>query len=84
LINSNLWRSIQQAGHSNNNEQTPPQASQTSTEHTHIIPQVQNSLLSTSKVINADYIAIYDKEEVNLYNQKTKNTTKLEEAVLKG
>jgi hypothetical protein len=50
----------------------------------HIIPQVQNSLLSTSKVINADYIAIYDKEEVNFYNAKTTKTTMLEEAVLKG
>ncbi len=35
LINSNLWQSIQQEGHSNNNEQTSSQASQTSTEHTH-------------------------------------------------
>jgi hypothetical protein len=31
----------------------------------HIISQVQNSLLSSSKVVDADYIAIYDKEEVN-------------------
>jgi hypothetical protein len=40
--------------------------------------------LSTSKVIIADYIAIYDKEKVNLYNAKTMKTTVLEEAVLKG
>jgi hypothetical protein len=47
-------------------------------------PQVQNSLLSTSKVVEADYIAIYDKEEVNFYNAKTTKITVLEEAVLKG
>jgi hypothetical protein len=40
--------------------------------------------LSTSKVINADYIAIYDKQEVNFYNAKTTKNTVLEEAVLKG
>ncbi len=50
----------------------------------HIIPQVQNSLLSTSKVVNADYIAIYDKEEVNFYDAKTTKITVLEESVLKG
>jgi hypothetical protein len=41
----------------------------------HIVPQVQNSLLSTSKVINADSIAIYDKEEVNFYDTKTTKIT---------
>jgi hypothetical protein len=51
----------------------------------HIVPQVQNSLLSTtSKVADADYIAIYYKEEVNFYNSKTMKITVLEEAVLKG
>ncbi len=50
----------------------------------HIVPQVQNSLLSTSKVVDADYITIYDKEEVNFYDAKTMKITKLEEAVLKG
>jgi hypothetical protein len=50
----------------------------------HIVPQVQNSLLSTSKVVNADYIAIYDKEEVNFYDAKTTKVTISEEAVLKG
>jgi hypothetical protein len=50
----------------------------------HIVPQVQNSLLSTSKVINADYITIYDKEEVNFYDAKTTKITISEEAVLKG
>jgi hypothetical protein len=50
----------------------------------HIVPQVQYSLLITSKVIKADYIAIYDKEEVNFYDAKTTKITVLEEAVLKG
>jgi hypothetical protein len=50
----------------------------------HILPQVQNSLLSTSKVVDADYIAIYDKEEINFYDAKTTKITILEEAVLKG
>ncbi len=50
----------------------------------HIIPQMQNSLLSISKVVNAGYIAIYDKEEVNFYEVKTTKIIVLEEAVLKG
>jgi hypothetical protein len=50
----------------------------------HIVPRVQNSLLSSSKVVNADYIAICDKEEVNFYNAKTTKITVSEEAVLKG
>jgi hypothetical protein len=44
---------------------------------------VQNSLLSTSKIVNADYIAIYDKEEVNFYDAKTTKITVSKEAVLK-
>jgi hypothetical protein len=40
--------------------------------------------LGTSKVVDADYIMIYDKEEVNLYDAKTMNISVLEEAVLKG
>jgi hypothetical protein len=50
----------------------------------HIVPQVQNTLLSTSKVINADYIEIYDKEEVNFYIAITTKITVSERAVLKG
>jgi hypothetical protein len=45
---------------------------------------VQNLLLSTSRVVDADFIAIYDKEKVNFYNAKTTKVTVLEEAVLKG
>jgi hypothetical protein len=50
----------------------------------HILPQVQNSLLSTSKVVYTDYIAIYDKEEVNFDDAKTAKITMSEESVLKG
>jgi hypothetical protein len=50
----------------------------------HIVPQVQTSLLSTSKVVNADYITIYDQEEVNFYDMKRTKITISEEAVLKG
>jgi hypothetical protein len=83
LINSNLWQSIWQAGHSNNNEQTSPQVCKPASS-VHIVPQVQNSPLSTSKFVNADYIAIYYKAEVNFYNVKTTKSTVSEEAVLKG
>jgi hypothetical protein len=50
----------------------------------HIIPQVQNSLLTTSKVVDADYIAIYDKEEINFYDAKSTKITVSKESVLKG
>jgi hypothetical protein len=29
---------------------------------------VKDSLLSTSKMVDANYIAVYDKEEVNFYD----------------
>jgi hypothetical protein len=45
---------------------------------------VQHSLLSTSKLVEADYIAIYDKQEVNFYDAMTTKIVVLEEAVLKG
>jgi hypothetical protein len=50
----------------------------------HIVPQVQNSLLSTSKVVNADFIVIYDKQEVKFYDEKTTKITVSEEAVKRG
>jgi hypothetical protein len=51
----------------------------------HIVPTVQHSLLSTSKlVVEADYVAIYDKQEVNFYNAMTTKIVVSEEAVLKG
>jgi hypothetical protein len=45
---------------------------------------VQHSLLSTSKLVEADYVAIYDKQEVNFYNATTTKIVVLEEAVLTG
>ena len=50
----------------------------------HILPQVKDSLLSTSKMVDADYIAVYDKDEVNFYDAKTTKITITEEAVLSG
>ncbi len=40
--------------------------------------------MSTSKFVNADYIVIYDKSEVNFYKAKATKITVSEEAVLKG
>jgi hypothetical protein len=45
---------------------------------------VQHSLLSTSKLVEADYIAIYDKQEVNFYDAMTTKIMVSEEAVLTG
>ncbi len=50
----------------------------------HIVPKVQHSLLSTSKLVEADYIAIYDKQEVNFYDAMTTKIVVSEEAVLTG
>jgi hypothetical protein len=50
----------------------------------HIVPKVQHSLLSTSKLVEADYVAIYNKQEVNFYDATTTKIVVLEEAVLKG
>ena len=50
----------------------------------HIVPKVRDSLLSTSKMVDADYIAVYDKEEVNFYDAKTTKVVITEEAVLTG
>ncbi len=49
----------------------------------HIVPKVQNSLLSTSKLVEADYVAIYDKQEVDFYNAMTTKIVVSEETVLK-
>ncbi len=45
---------------------------------------MQNSLLSTSKLVEADYVAIYDKQEVNFYDATTTKIVVLEEEVLTG
>ncbi len=49
-----------------------------------IVPKVKDSLLSTSKCVEADYIAIYDKKEVNYYDAKTTQITVSNAAVLTG
>ncbi len=50
----------------------------------HIVPKVKDSLISTSKCVEADYIAIDDKKEVNYYNAKTTQITVSNAAVLTG
>ncbi len=50
----------------------------------HNEPKVQHSLLSTSKLVEADYVAIYNKQEVNFYDATTTKIVISEEAVLKG
>ena len=50
----------------------------------HIVPKVKDSLLSTSKCVEADYIAIYDKKEVNYYDAKTTQITVSNATVLTG
>jgi hypothetical protein len=50
----------------------------------HVVPKVQHSLLSTSNLVEAGYIAIYNKQEVNFYNATTTKIVVSEEAVLTG
>ncbi len=55
------------------------------TRDVNIVPSlVGNSLLSTSKFADAGYTAIYDKDEVNLYDTRTTKITVSVDAVLKG
>ena len=42
------------------------------------------TLLSASKFADANYISIYDKNEVNIYDARTAKITVSEEAVLQG
>jgi hypothetical protein len=50
-----------------------------------MVPAIKhNSLLSTSKFAEADYITVYDKDEVNIYDATTTKIVISEEAVLKG
>jgi hypothetical protein len=43
-----------------------------------------NSFLSTDKMVEADYMAIYDDKEVNFYNSTTTKIKVSAEAILKG
>ena len=48
----------------------------------HVVPELQQTLLSGSKFADAGYTAVYDEEEVNFYNAKDIIITA--EAVLRG
>ena len=51
----------------------------------HITPGVsQDSLLSTSKCADANYIAVYDKETVNIYDANDTMITVTKGAILRG
>jgi hypothetical protein len=49
-----------------------------------IVPSLVGNLLSTVKVVEASYTAIYADKEVNFYNTATTKITVLEDAILKG
>jgi hypothetical protein len=50
-----------------------------------IVPSlVGNSLLSTVKMVEAGYMAIYDDKEVNFYNTRATKITVSADAILKG
>ena len=49
-----------------------------------IFPGLTNTLLSTGKLVEGGYFAIYDKNEVNIYDGKKEKIIITEEAVLKG
>ncbi len=51
----------------------------------HITPGVsQDSLLSTSKCADANYITVYDKETINIYNANNTMITVTKGAILRG
>ena len=54
------------------------------TRSVHIVPKVKDFLFSTSKCVEADYITIYDKKEVNYYDAKTTQINVSNAAVLTG
>jgi hypothetical protein len=51
----------------------------------HITPNItSNLLMSTSKFADANYISIFDKEEVNLYDSNDVKITVTRGAILRG
>ena len=50
----------------------------------YIVPRLTNTLLSTGKLVDGGYFAVYDENEVNIYNGKKSKIGITEEAVLKG
>ena len=49
-----------------------------------IVPGLTNTLLSTGKLVQGVYFAVYDKNEVNIYDGRKAKIIITEEAVLKG
>jgi hypothetical protein len=51
----------------------------------HILPGIErDSLLSIPKFVNANYIAIFDKDEVNIYNANKTSIVVSRGAILRG
>ena len=50
----------------------------------HVVPGVSTTLLSTGKFADANYITIFDKEEVNVYDADDVKITTTHGAVLRG
>ena len=49
-----------------------------------MVPGIQNSLLSTGKFADANYISIFDKDEVDIYNANNTVITVSRGAILRG
>ena len=49
-----------------------------------IVPGLTNTLLSTGKLVEGGYFAVYDKNEVNIYDGRKAKIIITEEAVLRG
>ena len=49
-----------------------------------IVPGLTNTLLSTGKLVEGGYFAVYDENEVNIYDGRKAKIIITEEAVLKG
>ncbi len=51
----------------------------------HIVPAIKrNSLISIPKFVNANYIAIFDKDKVNIYNANNTKITVTRATILQG
>ena len=50
----------------------------------HMVPGIQNNLISTNKLAQAGYIQIFDDEQVNVYDAKETKITVSRGAVLQG
>jgi DNA topoisomerase VI subunit A len=48
------------------------------------IPGLKTTLVSTGKSVDANYVMVYDKEEVNVYDAETTTIIATEEAVMTG